>query len=105
MSAFSGDEGVLHEALWFYHEGNRALRHDDWKIVHTVGVRRYPGRNWLAEEDARPGDWALYDLSTDRAEQHDLSAKHPDRVRSMASLWERWKDRFIREAGDPPSAR
>ena len=105
VSIFSGDEGVLHEALWFYHEGNRALRQGDWKIVHTVGVCRYPGKSWLTEEDARPGDWALYDLSADRAEQHNLSAKHPDRVRSMASLWERWKDKFIRDAGDPPSAR
>ena len=102
VSVFTGDEGVLHETLWFYHEGNRALRQGDWKIVHTVGVRN-PWRSVAAEEDARPGDWALYDLSTDRAEQHDLSAKQPDRVRSMASLWERWKDKFIREAGDPPS--
>ena len=104
VSAFSGDEGVLHETLWFYHEGNRALRQGDWKIVHTVGARPR-GRNWRAEEDARPGDWALYDLSTDRAEQHNLATRHPDRVGSMASLWERWKDKFIRDASDPPSAR
>ncbi len=47
-------------------------------------------RDVAAMEDARPGDWALYDLA----------ARHPDRVRSMASLWERWKDGFIRDAGD-----
>ncbi len=96
---FKKDDGALHEALWFYHEGNRALRQENWKIVHTVGPRNR-WRDVAAMEDARPGEWALYDLSSDRAEQHDLAAKHPDRVRSMASLWERWKDRFIRDAGD-----
>ncbi len=95
----AGDEGALHEALWFYHEGNRALRQANWKIVHTVGARNR-WRDVAAMEDARPGDWALYDLSTDRAEQHDLAAKHPDRVRSMASLWERWKDGFMLDVGD-----
>ncbi len=101
---FAGDEDALHDALWFYHEGNRALRQGDWKIVHTVGARNR-WRDVAAAEDARPGDWALYNLSTDRAEQHDLATKHPDRVRSMAALWEQWKDRFIRDAGDPPGAR
>ena len=47
----------------------------------------------------------MYDLSTDRAEQNDPAAEHPDRVCSMAAIWEEWKDRFIREAGDPASAR
>jgi arylsulfatase len=98
---FAGDKGDLHDAIWFYHEGNRALRQGDWKIVHTVR-NRSPWLKFYEEEDARPGEWALYNLATDRAEQHDLAAKQPDRVRSMAALWERWKNGFIRDAGDPP---
>jgi len=104
VPVFGGGQVDLHEALWFYHEGNRALRQGDWKIVHTVGNRTYPWRDAAAEEDARPGEFALYDLSTDRAEQHDLAAEHPDRVRSMASMWESWRDKFIQDAGDPSSA-
>jgi arylsulfatase len=104
VPVFNGDTGDLHEVLWFYHEGNRALRQGDWKIVHTVGPRN-PWRSVAAAEDARPGDWALYNLSTDRGEQNDLAAKHPDRVRSMASIWKRWNDQFILDAGEPPSAR
>ena len=36
---FEQDGKPLHEALWFYHQGNRALRMGDWKILHTVRTR------------------------------------------------------------------
>ena len=98
--AFEGDGITLHEALWFYHQGNRALRKGDWKILHTVRTRDDGWGSVTDEEDARPGEWVLYDLATDRAEQHDLSAERPEVVRELADLWEQWKDRFIREARD-----
>lgn len=99
--AFAADAEPLHEALWFYHQGNRALRKGDWKILHTVGTRD-DGWNAVAEEeDARPGDWALYDLSADRSEQEDLATARPGVVRELAAVWERWRERFIRDAGGP----
>ncbi|MCY4597517.1 MAG: hypothetical protein OXC19_22295, partial [Bryobacterales bacterium] len=52
-----------------------------------------------AEEDARPGEWALYDLSNDRAEQRDLAARHPGVVHELEALWEGWRERFLRDAG------
>ncbi len=97
-SVFAADGEPLHEAIWFYHEGNRGLRQGDWKIVHTVGERVFPQTDWEAE-DSKPAEWALYNLATDRAEQHDLSAQYPDRVRAMAALWETRKDEFIEDAG------
>ncbi len=97
--AFERDPGGLHEALWFYHQGNRALRKGDWKIVHTVRTRDDGWSEVADEEDARPGEWALYDLSADRAEQRDVAGERPDVVRDLASLWERWRERFTREAG------
>ena len=36
------------------------------------------------------GDWELYDMETDRAEQNDLAGEQPDRVRRMARMWEGW---------------
>ena len=95
VSVFAEDQESPHDALWFYHQGNRALREGDWKIVHTVRSRADGWRAVEAVEDARPGDWALYNLATDRAEQHDLSAEQPELVRSMAARWERMKDQFI----------
>ena len=41
-----------HEALWWCHDGHRAVRQSDWKLVA-----------------ARDEPWELYDLSLDRTEQ------------------------------------
>jgi arylsulfatase len=53
------------------HEGNRALRVANWKIV-AAGAK---------------SEWELYDLSTDRAESNNLAAAEPNRVRDMAQIW------------------
>lgn len=99
VPVFGGDRAERHEALWFYHEGNRALRRGDYKIVHTVRSRDDRWSSVQAEEDARPGQWALYDLASDRAEQHDLSVERPELVRELGALWDRWNAQFLRDAG------
>lgn len=93
------DGAPIHEAVWFYHQGNRALRQGDWKILHTVRTRADGWSAVAAEEDARQGEWSLYNLASDRGEQNDLADEQPDRVRAMASVWEAWRDRFIQDAG------
>jgi len=73
VPAFAKDGTVTHDWLWWRHEGNRALRVGDWKIV-------------AAGEDS---PWELYDLGTDRAESRNLAAEKPEKVREMAELWSR----------------
>ncbi len=65
------DGAVTHDTLWWQHEGNRALRAGDWKIV-------------AAGQDS---PWELYDLSHDRAESKNLATAMPDKVRELASQW------------------
>jgi arylsulfatase A-like enzyme len=62
--------------FWEYNE-DRAARRGNWKIV---GLPKQP--------------WRLFDLATDRAEQHDLAATHPDIVQAMAARWEAWAKRI-----------
>lgn len=95
-AAFQADSASVHEELWFYHEGNRALRQGDWKIIHSNVSRPFPYR----ASDTDTPNWQLYDLSTDRAEQNDLANTHPTRVREMAARWEQLRDQFWREATD-----
>ena len=71
--AFAKDATVPRESLWWLHEGNRALRVGDWKIV--------------AAGAASP--WELYDVSADRSETRDQAAVKPEKVREMAALWAR----------------
>jgi arylsulfatase len=62
---------VPRDSLWWQHEGNRALRVGDWKIVAA------------GEKSA----WELYDLRTDRGESQNLAGQQPERVKAMAELW------------------
>lgn len=71
LPVFKRDGAVSHEFLWWLHEGNRALRVGDWKIV----------------ADAK-GDWELYDLASDRGESRNLAAQCPDKLRDLVALWE-----------------
>jgi arylsulfatase len=71
--AFAGKPLHRDRPLFWEHEGNRAIRDGDWKLVS-----RY--------HEA----WELYDLSRDRSEQDDLASKYPDRVLAMAQAWTAW---------------
>lgn len=38
--------------------------------------------------------WERYDLRADRAEQHDLAARRPDRARAMERAWQEQTEYF-----------
>ena len=62
--------------LFWEHEGGRAVRAGDWKLV------------------AEQGDsWELYNLGTDRTEQHDLIAACPEKAKELTAAWEAWAAR------------
>jgi len=65
-----------HEAVFWEHEGNRAVRQGRWKLV-----------------SAHRGVWELYDLEADRTELNDLSAKHPDKAEELKALYQAWAKR------------
>lgn len=76
--AFAKEITIERSSLWWLHEENKAIRVGDFKLVAAKG-------------DA----WALYDLRTDRAEQHDLSAKMPDKAKELADLWQKQTDEHV----------
>ncbi len=55
--------------------GKRALRHGDWKIVHMP-------------EPHGNGQWQLYDLRSDLAENEDVSAEQPEKLAELIGLWD-----------------
>ena len=86
---FVADALIERECLWWLHEGNRALRQGDWKIVAA-------GKN---------ATWELYDLSADRSESSNLANDQPPRVQRMAAVWERlFADYAALAARDPVPA-
>lgn len=94
---FASDDATLHDELWFYHEGNRALRQGDWKIVFADSgySERSAAEKHIDREDVT---WSLYNLATDRAEQHDLASLQPERVQAMATRWLALSDQFLHDA-------
>lgn len=68
---------ISREAIFWEHEGNRALRVGNWKLV-----AKYPA-----------GKWELYDMENDRTELHDLADAQPQRAQEMARQWEAWAKR------------
>ncbi|MCH2202019.1 MAG: arylsulfatase [Fuerstiella sp.] len=71
LPAFASPNSEVHESLWWMHEGHRAFRSGNWKLVAAKG-----------------DPWALYNLADDRGEQHDLSTRNPDITEDLASAWE-----------------
>lgn len=88
LPAFARDGTVSRDFLWWCHDGNRAIRVGDWKLVAD-----------------HKNDWELYDLASDRSEMHDLAAAHPGRVREMESAWQQRADLFRRQREDSQAPR
>jgi arylsulfatase len=99
-ATFAADGQELHEQLWFSHDGHRALRQGDWKIVHAVPTPIVKSGKRDRDEDTAFAtlNWSLYNLASDRAEQNDLSQQHPQRVQHMASAWKSLRDQFLKDA-------
>lgn len=62
--------------VFWEHEGNRAVRQGEWKLV------------------AERGDsWELYDAGADRTEQNNLASTHPEKVKELSDLYDAWAKR------------
>ena len=76
VPVFEG-KSLNREAIYWEHEGNRAIRVGDWKLVAK-------GRN---------GKWELYNMKTDRVEMTDLSKVHPERTSKLKAMWQSYAKR------------
>lgn len=77
VPVFKGRKWAGHNGLFFEHEGNRAVRQGNWKLVSQ-----------------RPENkWELYNISTDRAELNDLSDKYPKKVAELTAMYHAWAAR------------
>jgi arylsulfatase len=68
---------IARDSLWWLHEEHRAIRVGDWKLVAAKG-----------------DPWELYDLKADRAEQHNLMVKLPEKAKELANAWQKQTDAF-----------
>ena len=76
LPALEGADWRREKPLYWEHEGNRALRIGDWKLVSK-----------------HPGNWELYNMIEDRTELDDLSTGESERVAMMSGLYDAWAAR------------
>ena len=87
LPAVTGQAQSLHPHLFWSEGGSTgewAVRSGNWKLV------------------TGPGRSELFDLANDPAEQTDLAAKHPERVRELTALYDRWLDEMAPPTSGAP---
>lgn len=72
-----GQDWKEHEYLFWEHEGGRAVRHGNWKLVSEAG-----------------GEWELYNIEKDRSELNNLAASLPDTVSNLQKQYDVWAARM-----------
>ena len=89
VDTFAEDRPLDRDFLWWLHEGNRAIRRGDWKLVA-----------------AKDEPWELYNLASDRAETSNLAETHREKVADLAKRWTDMQDSMVqRIAQQSASAR
>jgi arylsulfatase A-like enzyme len=63
-----------HDVLYWEHQGNKAVRKGDWKIVSS-----FPENKWY-----------LFNLQTDRTELNDVAEKQPGKLKELIALYDGW---------------
>ncbi|NNE90700.1 MAG: sulfatase-like hydrolase/transferase, partial [Verrucomicrobiales bacterium] len=75
VKSFGGAETVSRRLFW-EHEGNRAIRDGDWKLVGSSG-----------------GPWELYNVSKDRTELNNLAKSDPGKLADLKAKWDAWSEK------------
>jgi arylsulfatase len=86
---FTRDGAIARDALYWHHEGNKALRVGDWKLV---------------SESENSGQWELYNLKRDRVESKNLAQSNSRRAKEMSATLQQMDQEFRRQANGPDAS-
>lgn len=90
LPLLSGESETIHEWLFWEHEGNRAVRYENWKLLSRFKHDTTYFKRWHFPKDPRDQEWELYNIENDRTEQIELSGQYPGLVEKMESRWQEW---------------
>jgi arylsulfatase len=73
LSLLTGEAWSRQQPIFFEHEGNCAIRLDNFKLVRKFGH-----------------DWELYDMDVDRTELNDIAGRHAPLERDLLARYQNW---------------
>ncbi len=77
---FEGESKRIHtEAIFWEHEGNKAVRLGKYKMVSKWNKKRET-------------EWELYGMEADRTEQYSLVGQFPEKVAEMNRMYDEWAE-------------
>jgi hypothetical protein len=76
-TASSEDAAAESRTIWWFHDGNKAIRMGDWKAVAPIGE-----------------PWELYHLVVDRRETQDLAVPRAEKLQELVTEWKSHVDGF-----------
>ena len=85
------NQSLAREAIYWEHEGNRAVRMGKWKLISKASKKH--SFVWDKTDELALRHWELFDMEKDRTEMHDLASEQPDLVKQMAEMWLAWGKR------------
>lgn len=89
-TVFDG-QALDREAIFWEHEGNRAVRMGKWKLISKASKK--DPFVWDRLDELSASHWELFDMETDRTEMNNIAVEHPEQVRMMAEKWLAWAKR------------
>ena len=90
LSIFKDEAENNARTLYWEHEGNRAIRRGDWKLVSRYALDYLFFENWEFPKEARKQEWELYNVKKDRWELNELSLENPTKVEEMKNDYLEW---------------
>ncbi|HOO98657.1 MAG TPA: arylsulfatase [Bacteroidales bacterium] len=82
LPVFKGKALKRKAPLFWEHEGNRAVRDGDWKLVSAYDYSKKQFKSW-----------ELYNIKNDRSELKDLSEEFPEQKEKMIMQFNSWSER------------
>jgi arylsulfatase A-like enzyme len=89
LPVIQGDQRDGHDVIYWEHEGNRAIRKGNMKLVSYYTENRQQ----KVSRGKRTGEWELYDLKKDRTELHNLAEERPELVDELKEQHQEWSDK------------
>ena len=75
------NQPIQREYIFWEHEGNRAIRVGNWKLVSKITTNK----KFLPQDEQA---WELYNLIIDPTETNNLILQFPEKGKELANLWQ-----------------